>query len=58
MNNDQITEYEPSVVPLLVIDLWEHAFITDYNSRSEYLQQIWSVVDWKTVAERYKKAIT
>jgi Fe-Mn family superoxide dismutase len=55
MNNDQITEYEPSAVPLLIIDMWEHAFYNDYSTRSEYLQNIWSIIDWKNVAKKYDR---
>merc|ERR1711937_279391 len=37
-------------VPLLVCDVWEHAYYVDhFNKRNEYLEQFWNVVDWKAV---------
>ena len=45
------------LVPLLVIDVWEHAYYLQYkNVRAEYLKKVWDVVNWKTVAERFAKA--
>lgn len=39
--------------PLLVIDLWEHAYARDMNSKAEYLEKIWSKIDWDVVEDRY-----
>jgi Fe-Mn family superoxide dismutase len=39
--------------PLLVCDLWEHAYYLDHRHRRDrYLQSFWSVVDWSSVAVR------
>ena len=37
--------------PLLAIDVWEHAYYIDYrNARPKYLESIWGIINWNTVA--------
>lgn len=58
MNWEHITrrQWFEDVIPLLVCDVWEHAYYIDHrNRRSDYLDSFWSVVDWNVVDERYKK---
>lgn len=59
-NQDPLsTKCANTIVPLLGIDVWEHAYYLQYkNVRAEYLKQIWNIVNWNNVAERYQAAIS
>ena len=40
--------------PLLVCDVWEHAYYIDYrNNRPEYLEQFWKLINWEFVEKNY-----
>ncbi len=40
--------------PLLVCDVWEHAYYLDkQNRRAEYIKDFWQLVDWERITERF-----
>ncbi|WP_016701018.1 superoxide dismutase [Actinoalloteichus spitiensis] len=44
-------------VPILLFDVWEHAFYLQYrNVKPDYVNALWNVVDWAEVGRRFEDA--
>ena len=55
-NHQKLTAW--GVLPLLVLDVWEHAYYLKYqNRRSEYIGKLFDIINWDNVAARYDAAI-
>lgn len=52
---DQQGNVPVSTNPLLMLDMWEHAFYLDYqNVKADYVKAFWSIIDWNDVAARFE----
>ena len=55
---DQQGNVPVGTVPLLMLDMWEHAFYLDYkNVKGSYVDAWWNVVNWDDVERRYDAAV-
>ncbi|MFL6243657.1 MAG: superoxide dismutase [Acidimicrobiia bacterium] len=58
---EQIHDHQSDVsqgsVPLLVLDMWEHAFYLQYkNVKADWVKAYWEIVNWPDVAARLERA--
>ncbi|PWA51719.1 Manganese/iron superoxide dismutase [Artemisia annua] len=54
-NQDPLVTKGPNLVPLVGIDVWEHAYYLQYkNVRPDYLKNIWKVINWKYASDLYE----
>lgn len=46
-------------IPLLVVDVWEHAYYLNYqNKRKDYVEAFFNVINWEEVSKRYELAMS
>lgn len=54
---DQHGNLSINLTPLLLLDMWEHAFYLQYkNVKADYVKAVWNVFNWDEVAKRYEAA--
>jgi Fe-Mn family superoxide dismutase len=54
---DQQGNLVAASVPLLTLDMWEHAFYLDYqNVKADYVAAFWNIVSWQDVQARFEAA--
>lgn len=56
--SNQDTVYSFGFIPILSLDLWEHAYYLDYrNNRSKYIDDFFSMIDFSKVNRRYEEKV-
>ena len=54
---DQQGNVPVATIPLLMLDMWEHAFYLDYkNVKADYVKAFWNIINWDDVAARFDAA--
>lgn len=55
---NQETPYLYGLIPIMTLDLWEHAYYLVYrNRRSEYIEKFFEIVDYNNINKNYEKAV-
>ncbi len=57
---EQVLDHQENIgngaLPILVLDMWEHSYYLQYQSRkAEWVTAFWELVNWEDVAQRYAK---
>lgn len=56
--NQDPLEATTGLVPIIGIDVWEHAYYVDYrNVRPDYVNAVWDVINWNVAEKRLAKAV-
>ncbi len=56
-DNPLMNNAERMGVPILALDVWEHAYYLNYqNKRADYIEAFWKIVNWEMVEKRFKQA--
>jgi superoxide dismutase [Mn] len=55
--SNQENPYSYDLIPIMNIDLWEHAYYIDYFNRQEYIDNFFSIIDFEEVNNNYEKNI-
>jgi Fe-Mn family superoxide dismutase len=54
-NHEKLTQW--GVIPLLVVDVWEHSYYLKYrNRRAEFVDNLFPIINWDNVAQRFSVA--
>ena len=55
-NHEKLTQW--GVIPLLVIDVWEHSYYLKYrNKRADFVDNLFGILNWDNVAQRYNTGL-
>ncbi len=55
-NHEKLTQW--GVIPILVIDVWEHSYYLKYrNRRAEFVDNLFGIINWDNAAERLNTAM-
>jgi len=55
-NHEKLTQW--GVIPLLVVDVWEHAYYLKYkNKRADFVDNMLQIINWDNVAQRLDNAL-
>ena len=55
-NHEKLTQW--GVIPILVIDVWEHAYYLKYrNNRTDFVDALFNIINWDNAAQRLDNAL-
>jgi len=56
--DDQQANVPLGIIPLLQVDMWEHAYYLQYkNVKADYVKAFWNVVNWDDVRARFHRSL-